>query len=111
LLGVVQAIVSLSSAPTTQGLKTVIEGRVHALSQAHTLLAEARWTGADLAALIKRELSPYCSEQDSRGIVNGPETRLKTGQAQPFALLFHELTTNAVKYGALSVPTGNSQVL
>jgi PAS domain S-box-containing protein len=111
LLGVVQAIVSLSSAPTPQGLKAVIEGRIQALSKAHTLLAESRWTGADLATLIRQELSPYCLGQDARGVVSGPDTHLETGQAQPFALLFHELTTNAVKYGALSAPSGTVEVL
>jgi PAS domain S-box-containing protein len=111
LLGVVHAIVSLSSAPTLESLKAVIEGRVHALAKAHTLLSEARWTGADLASLIKQELSPYCLGQDARGVVNGPDTHLEIGQAQPFALLFHELTTNSVKYGALSAPTGTVAVL
>lgn len=111
LLALVQAIVSLSDADTTRDLKTVIEGRIHALSQAHTLLAEARWTGADLASLVRQELSPYCSEKALRASLNGPEVHLKTGQAQSFALLFHELTTNAVKYGALSAPTGRVQVI
>jgi len=111
LLAVVQAMVSLSNADTTQDLKAVIGGRIRALSQTHTLLAEANWTGADLAGLVKQELSPYCSEQALRANVNGPEVYLKTGQAQPFALLFHELTTNAVKYGALSVPAGRVQVV
>ena len=110
LLGAVHAIVSLSNAATTHDLKAVIEGRIHALSQAHTLLAEGRWAGADLASLIKQELAPYCSEQAFRGMVNGPPVHLKTGQAQSFALLFHELTTNAVKYGALSVPAGRVHV-
>lgn len=111
LLGVVQAIVSLSSAPTQETLKAVIEGRIHALSKAHTLLSEARWSGADLGSLIKQELSPYGLGQDVRGRINGPETHLKVGQAQPFALLFHELTTNAVKYGALSATNGTVDVL
>lgn len=110
LLALVQAIVTLSDADTTRNLKALIEGRIHALSQAHTLLAEGRWAGADLASLIKQELSPYCSAETLRLNVSGPEVHLKTGQAQSFALLLHELTTNAVKYGALSVPTGRVRV-
>lgn len=111
LLALVQAIVSLSDADTTRDLKRVIEGRIHSLSQAHTLLADARWTGADLASLVRQELSPYCSGDALRANVNGPEVHLKTGQAQSFALLFHELTTNAVKYGALSASSGRVQVV
>jgi PAS domain S-box-containing protein len=111
LLALVQAIVSLSDADTTRDLKAVIEGRIHALSQAHTLLAEARWSGADLATLIKQELSPYCSAEALRLNVNGPEMRLEAGQAQSYALLVHELTTNAVKYGALSSPVGRVRVV
>jgi PAS domain S-box-containing protein len=110
LLGLVQAIVSLSDADTPRNLKSVIEGRIQALSQAHTLLADGRWEGADLASLIKQELSPYCSGDDLRADVQGPEVQFKSGQAQSFALLFHELTTNAVKYGALSAPSGRIQV-
>ncbi len=111
LLALVQAIVSLSNADTTRDLKAVIERRIHSLSQAHTLLAETRWAGAELASLIKQELSPYCFEDTSRVHVSGPAVHLKTGQAQSFALLFHELTTNAVKYGALSIPTGRVEIV
>ncbi len=111
LLAIVQAAVDLSNAGTMDELKAVIGGRIRALSRAHTLLAEARWTGAELADLIKRELSPYCSEQKLHAGLDGPGVRLTPGQAQPLALLIHELTTNAVKYGALSIPTGRVQVV
>lgn len=111
LLALVQAIVTLSDAGSAGDLKAVIGGRIRALSQTHTLLAEARWTGSDLATLIRQELSPYCPEESRRADVSGPEVRLTTGQTQSFALLFHELTTNAVKYGALSVPAGRLRIV
>ncbi len=110
LLSVVQAAVDLSNAGTLADLKAVIGGRIRALSRAHTLLAETRWTEVDLARLIRQELSPYCSEQALNANLGGPEVRLASSQAQPVAVLFHELTTNAVKYGALSLPTGRVQV-
>lgn len=110
LLALVQATVSLSNADTPQDLKAVIGGRIQALSKAHDLLAEARGKGADLASLVRQELAPYCSEKALRTDVNGAEVNLTPSQAQPFALLFHELTTNAVKYGALSVPSGRVRV-
>lgn len=111
MLALVQATVRLSNADTTQELKAVIERRIHALSQAHPLLAETRCTGADLAKLVEQELSPYCSERALQANVSGPEVRLTADQAQPLALLLHELTTNAVKYGALSLPSGRVRVV
>jgi PAS domain S-box-containing protein len=111
LLGVVQAMVSLSQADTVQDLKDVLGGRIGALSHAHNLLAETRWNGADLTALVRQELSPYCSAETLQTNVTGPVVSLSTAQAQPFAMLFHELTTNAVKYGALSVSTGRVRVI
>lgn len=111
LLALVQAMVTLSDAGTAQDLKKVLEGRIRALSHAHTLLSETHWAGADLVSLVRQELSPYCSEETLRANVTGPEVQLAPNQAQPFALLFHELATNAVKYGALSAPSGRVQVL
>ncbi len=111
LLAVVQAAVDLSSAATVRDLKALIRGRIRALSRVHMLLAETHWTGADLATLIQQELSPYYSEQAVQANVVGPDIRLTPAQAQPFAMLLHELTTNAVKYGALSVAAGRVRVV
>jgi PAS domain S-box-containing protein len=110
LLALVQAMVELSSADTPSGLKAVIGGRIQALARAHTLLAESRWAGADLASLVREELSPYRSKQVLLADVTGPDVRLEPGQAQAIAMVLHELTTNAVKYGALSVEAGRVRV-
>lgn len=110
LLSVIHAMVEFSNADTTGNLKSVILGRVRALARAHTLLTQSRWTGADLARLVEEELSPYRSKQVLRAEVGGPDVRLAPGQAQSIAIVIHELTTNAVKYGALSMPTGRVRV-
>ena len=52
LLALVQATVFLTQADTVQEFKAAIEGRLKALSHAHTLLAESRWAGAKLQLLI-----------------------------------------------------------
>jgi two-component sensor histidine kinase len=83
-----------------------IEGRLQALSNAHTLLAQTRWAGANLHSLVTEELAPYKLEGTSRAHINGPELVLEPKSAQSIAILLHELTTNAVKYGALSLPSG-----
>jgi PAS domain S-box-containing protein len=110
LLALAQATVHLTNGETAAELKTAIEGRLRALANAHTLLAQSRWAGADLRNLALEELSPYCAEDDgkdgSRARIEGPGLMLEQQPAQAIALALHELTTNAVKYGALSVPSG-----
>ena len=60
--------------------------------------------------LVTEELSPYCPEGEVRADVRGPSLILKPKSAQSTAIVLHELTTNAVKYGALSVRSGHLQV-
>jgi two-component system CheB/CheR fusion protein len=108
LLALAQATVHLTNGETAAELKSAIEGRLRALANAHTLLAQSRWAGADLRHLALEELSPYCAEDGDglRAQIEGPSLMLEQQPAQAIALALHELTTNAVKYGALSVPSG-----
>ena len=106
LLALAQAAVHLSTGETPDELKTAIEGRLRALANAHTLLAQSRWAGADLRNLALEELLPYCHDEQSQAGIAGPSLMLEQEPAQAMALALHELTTNAVKYGALSVPEG-----
>ena len=110
LLALVQATVHLTQADTIQQFKVAIEGRLQALSNAHTLLAESRWAGAKLHSLVTEELAPYSIEGRSRADFIGPELVLQPQMAQTIAMVLHELTTNAVKYGALSVPSGRVRI-
>jgi PAS domain S-box-containing protein len=110
LLTLVQAAVHFSEADTPGAIKTAIEGRIQALANVHTVLAESHWAGVDLRGRIMDELYPYCAPGSSRAEIDGPDFLLKPQLAQLIAMVLHELTTNAVKYGALSVSAGRLRV-
>ncbi|MFC0385940.1 GAF domain-containing protein [Muricoccus vinaceus] len=109
-LSVVQAALRLTKAPDQPSYVQAVEGRVGALARAQTLLAEDRWAGADLETLLRGELAPFLTSNSVDGPVaelRGSAVSLPAGAAQPLAMALHELATNAVKYGALSVPAGH----
>jgi len=110
LLAVAQATVHLTHADSAPELKKAIEGRLRALANAHGMMAQSRWAGADLRQLVIMELSPYFRDGDPRAQIDGPKVLLKPDGAQALAMAVHELATNAVKYGALSIPAGKVRV-
>ena len=104
LFAVVQSVVSRSFAGkhTVKDAETAVKSRLRSLSQTHALLVEKDWQGADLAAVVRTEMSPY----PDRVTIDGPTLMLSSQAAQNFALAVHELATNAAKYGALSDQAG-----
>ena len=80
-------------------------GRLVGLSQVHDVLTRERWQGAPLRDVVERALRPFTGAGE-RVRLEGPEVWLQPGAALSMALVFHELATNAVKYGALSAATG-----
>jgi two-component sensor histidine kinase len=84
----------------------VIEGRIRALANVHSLFVETRWIGAELSTIARQEFAPYSEKEKTRVRIDGPQVLLEPNVAQAIAMILHELATNAVKYGALSVPNG-----
>ena len=106
LLATVQATVRLSQSNTSDGLKGAIEGRIQALANVHSLFVKTRWIGADLLTIATQELAPYSERNQRRVRIDGPPVLLDPNAAQTIAVTLHELATNSAKYGALSVPNG-----
>ncbi|MFB2552788.1 response regulator [Ensifer soli] len=110
-LATVQAIAT-QTFRHTRGPETfnrTFTGRLQALSKAHSLLSARTWEGACLAELVREQLSLGALDP-ARVAVAGPEVKLKPQQALQWAMILHELATNAVKYGAHSVPSGRLSV-
>jgi two-component sensor histidine kinase len=80
------------------------------MARAHDLLARDKWTGALLHDLIRNELQAYAGVDGARLSVVGEDARLSARAAQTLSLALHELTTNAAKHGALSVPEGRVEI-
>lgn len=84
--------------------------RLHALSGAHDLLTQRDWDAVDVGNLVERALRPFASADEHRILASGSEASLPSDKALMLAMLLHELSTNAVKYGSLSNDTGVVEV-
>lgn len=108
LFAVVLAVAARSFAGkhTVQDAEAAVMSRLRSLGQTHVMLIEKEWHGADLAEIVRSEMSPFTE----RIHIEGPRLMLQAKVAQDFALALHELATNAAKYGALSNTTGRVHI-
>jgi two-component sensor histidine kinase/FixJ family two-component response regulator len=99
LLAVLQSIAlrTLTDSPDIATARKILLGRLHALAHAHEILTEACWKGADLKSVVESEVTGF----SDRVHAVGPGVFLTASAVQTFALIVHELSTNAAKYGAL----------
>ncbi|WP_147023535.1 sensor histidine kinase, partial [Microvirga aerophila] len=87
-----------------------LDGRINAFARVQTAVARDPGAGLDLADLVADELLTYLAHEGEQVRIAGPTVRLKPKAAETFGLAVHELATNAVKHGALSVPQGRIRI-
>ncbi len=105
MLAVVQGIAQQTFKHVDPEARRAFEGRLAALSGAHSLLTESRWTPASLDAVVD-EVTHVCGAARARIDAGGEPVMLAPRQALSISMALHELCTNAMKYGALSTERG-----
>jgi PAS domain S-box-containing protein len=110
MLAVVQAIARSTAASEADDFQERFSERIRALAAAHDLLVNSEWQGVDLAELVTSQLAPFEDSLGSRISANGPPLRISASAAQTLAMVVHELSTNAAKYGALANDAGHVEM-
>ena len=112
LLAVIQSIArrTARTAGTMEEFENRFERRLQGLAASHDVLVRKNWQGAPLAELVRQQLVPFVEVQSSRFELVGPDIVVTADAAQAIGLAIHELATNAIKYGALSAPTGKVRI-
>jgi two-component system CheB/CheR fusion protein len=111
-LGVVRSIARRSAETTTsvEDYASHLDGRLNAFARTQAMVTRDPDGGVDLEYLVVEELLGYNAREGEQLRVSGPTVRFQPKPAETFALAIHELATNAIKYGALSQPTGSVDV-
>ncbi len=97
---------TLRAGRSPEEAREAFEARLMALSSTHNLLTRESWEGAFLKDVLEAEFAPHRGGERDRFVLDGEPVRLTPQAALALGLIFHELTTNALKYGALSTPSG-----
>ena len=110
-LSIVQAIVSqtLKHSDDIDTAAERISGRLAAMSSAQDILTETNWSAADIVHVVDSAMRPH-ADGSERVRKAGPSAEISAQQALGLSLAIHELATNAIKYGALSVPEGRVDI-
>ena len=109
---IVQAISrqTARSVDTLEAFMEVFDARLEAIRATNDIISGSVETGVALDALIRSQMRPLLGQRSGLYTLDGPPLALGSGVAQSLGLVIHELTTNALKYGALSRPGGRVQI-
>lgn len=109
-LATVQSIANqtLSSTPDPEAFAQNFQERLHALSRAHNMLTRRSWESADVSEIVHDQV--YVQDKEESIDSSGPFAPLSPQAAVALSLVLHELTTNARKYGSLSIKEGRLRI-
>lgn len=113
MLAIASAIASqsLREAPSVDAAAKTIASRLAALGVSHDLLIRESWTGAGCRSLIENAILAFQTEGLKQFTITGDNIAVSSGPAVALSMVIHELSTNALKYGALSVPEGRVSIV
>jgi len=105
---VVQALAAQTARGTTtpEAFRKTLDARLGAMARTHDLLRHSGWEGALLGDVARETLAPYAGSDGARLTASGPSVRLAPAAATTLTMAIHELATNAVRHGALSMANG-----
>jgi two-component system CheB/CheR fusion protein len=101
---------TLRRSPSLEAFSEAFLGRIHALTGAYSLLSDESWHMIALGDILMQEFRPFLAGNGANIAIDGPRVLLEPRAALALGMAVHELTTNAVKFGALSVPEGRIRV-
>jgi PAS domain S-box-containing protein len=106
ILAIVQSVAwqTVAGSQSLGNFKQAFDGRLKAISLAHDILTRVRWGQVGLDDLIAQSIAPYAGA--ARVSTSGPALLLPSHVVVPFAMILHELATNAAKYGAFASEAG-----
>jgi PAS domain S-box-containing protein len=112
LMGVVQSIArqTAKSMGLPREFSERLGERLRSLGTAQDLLVDSDWQGATLGGIVDAQLAHFTPEIRARIAVTDSGVRLSPSLAQYLALAVHELSTNSLKYGALSTERGTASI-
>ncbi len=107
-LAIVQGLAgqSFSRVEGAHEARAIFDSRLKALAAAHNLLTESTWSSARLSDLVRRSVEATVGSHIDRIDMTGANISLPPQTGVSLAMIIHELSTNALKYGALSDPDG-----
>ena len=113
IFAVVSGLIALRSRgmPEVKEFADDLNSAIRALGTAHDYVRPGDGRGADkLQGLLTDLLAPYEGGKGERVLISGDDVDIGARAATPLALIFHELATNAAKYGALSIEDGKVSI-
>jgi PAS domain S-box-containing protein len=108
------AQVAVVAVSTRQGSSSIDEflrslnGRIQSMAAAHGMLSESGWKSVGLAALVHSQVAPFSTGENVK--ISGTDVMLTATETPAVAMVLHELVTNAIKHGALSISAGQVSI-